>query len=78
MLIDVDAERFADTRVGMLSGGEQQRILIAHALISQPSLLLFRRTARQLGPEKRARGSHAVAPSDRKTMGSPSCCRRTR
>jgi zinc/manganese transport system ATP-binding protein len=37
----VDAEEFADARVGQLSGGEQQRILIAHALISRPSLLLL-------------------------------------
>lgn len=41
MLAAVDAERFADARVGRLSGGEQQRILIAHALISQPRLLLL-------------------------------------
>jgi zinc/manganese transport system ATP-binding protein len=40
MLAAVDAESFADTRVGRLSGGEQQRILIAHALISGPRLLL--------------------------------------
>jgi zinc/manganese transport system ATP-binding protein len=39
-LAAVDAESFADTRVGRLSGGEQQRILIAHALISRPRLLL--------------------------------------
>ena len=41
MLDAVDASRFADARVGLLSGGEQQRVLIAHALISRPRLLLL-------------------------------------
>jgi zinc/manganese transport system ATP-binding protein len=41
MLEAVDATRFADSRVGNLSGGEQQRVLIAHALISHPRLLLL-------------------------------------
>ena len=41
MLRAVDAERFADERVGNLSGGEQQRVMIAHALISSPRLLLL-------------------------------------
>jgi zinc/manganese transport system ATP-binding protein len=41
MLDSVDATRFAESRVGNLSGGEQQRILIAHALISHPRLLLL-------------------------------------
>jgi zinc/manganese transport system ATP-binding protein len=41
MLEAVDASSFANQRVGNLSGGEQQRIMIAHALISQPRLLLL-------------------------------------
>jgi zinc/manganese transport system ATP-binding protein len=41
MLHAVDAGAFADSRVGLLSGGEQQRVLIAHALIAQPELLLL-------------------------------------
>jgi zinc/manganese transport system ATP-binding protein len=41
MLEAVDASRFASQRVGNLSGGEQQRVMIAHALISKPRLLLL-------------------------------------
>ncbi len=41
MLRAVDAEHIGNARVGDLSGGEQQRILIAHALISRPGLLLL-------------------------------------
>jgi zinc/manganese transport system ATP-binding protein len=41
MLRAVDAEHIGNARAGRLSGGEQQRILIAHALISRPALLLL-------------------------------------
>jgi zinc/manganese transport system ATP-binding protein len=41
MIGAVDASTFADARIGNLSGGEQQRVMIAHALISRPRLLLL-------------------------------------
>ena len=41
MLAAVDALAFAGQRVGELSGGQLQRVLIAHALISRPQILLL-------------------------------------
>jgi zinc/manganese transport system ATP-binding protein len=40
-LAAVDATAFADRAVGQVSGGEQQRLLLAQALVGQPQLLLL-------------------------------------
>jgi zinc/manganese transport system ATP-binding protein len=50
MLESVEASQFADRRIGSLSGGEQQRVLLAHALVSKPELLLLDEPLANLDP----------------------------
>ena len=62
MLSAVGAERFADSRVGNLSGGEQQRVMIAHALISRPRLLLLDEPLANLDIAQRAGRGQPARP----------------
>ncbi len=50
MIVAVGAQDFAHRRVGSLSGGEQQRILIAHALVSRPRLVVLDEPLANLDP----------------------------
>lgn len=40
-IVSVDAASYADRPMGRLSGGEQQRLLLAHSLVGRPDLLLM-------------------------------------
>lgn len=57
----VGAAEYADTPLGLLSGGEQQRLRVAQALVSDPEVLLCDEPLLSLDPSHQRRVSELIA-----------------
>lgn len=60
-LASVEATSYADRPIGQLSGGEQQRLLLAQALVGQPRLLLLDEPLASLDLRNQVAIAHLVA-----------------
>ncbi|WP_205875102.1 metal ABC transporter ATP-binding protein [Mycobacterium camsae] len=59
-LQQVNGERLADVRVGLMSGGELQRVRIAQALVSDPALMLYDEPLLTLDPANAKRVAELI------------------
>ena len=71
MIEQVGASAYADRPIGECSGGEQQRLLIAQALVRSPALLLLDEPLDSLDLPNQASVSALVERLCRERRGSP-------